>query len=687
MEKEKEKAPAETEDVLIRTPNLLIRRFGQEEWPELLTYLQDDGVADGFPEGIYTEERLRDMTADPYLYALVSLQDDQVIGHVFSRPGVQPMTGLLGFGVRSDYRRCGYGTEAAQALFRHAFEELGLHRVTVSCPPENLALRALLEKCGMRMEAFFRRNLPTIDGEWRDECVYALLRDEWLVNASLLHLRQGGESIRLEDFIALSLSAEREQSGAGELVEAVPVLDTALAIEAEQRADLEAELEVERQVDLERELEAAYPTEPEREAEYQAELELEAAAGFEREEVASYEAPAQTSALPEAASDAAVEAAPVLPVQEPAADAAEESAAESAAEHPAAPEMYGQFAAPGEPEIPQVTLPMSAGDSSGAGPSAPVLPAAVAATVIEPAAVEGTVVGVQRAPAAPDPMYGLIEQRVDGVPVVLRRLHDFNWLAPFGRVFRVWDRQDSGNLSFGLEIEDQRVFIKYAGAETAEYAGHPADAVQRLREAANAYEALDHPALVRMLDHFETPDGYAILFEWAKGQSLHRGDDSGADPHPVRSRFRALPIERRLEAMETILDFHAHVEEKGYVAIDFYDGSMLYDFEAGRMTLCDIDLYRPVPYINEMGRMWGSSRFMSAEEYELGAAIDSRTNVYTMGATAFYMLGGTRDRSPGLWEAGEELYRLALRAVSPERSHRQASVRELLDAWTSLLRG
>lgn len=46
-----------------------------------------------------------------------------------------------------------------------------------------------------------------------------------------------------------------------------------------------------------------------------------------------------------------------------------------------------------------------------------------------------------------------------------------------------------------------------------------------------------------------------------------------------------------------------------------------------------------------MGRMWGSSCFMSPEEFAFGSAIDEITNVYLMGATAFALFGGERDRS------------------------------------------
>ena len=42
-------------------------------------------------------------------------------------------------------------------------------------------------------------------------------------------------------------------------------------------------------------------------------------------------------------------------------------------------------------------------------------------------------------------------------------------------------------------------------------------------------------------------------------------------------------------------------------------------------------IYILKPFVNKMGRLWGSSRFMSPEEFELNAMIDSRTNVFNMG--------------------------------------------------------
>ncbi|MNF09153.1 hypothetical protein D3C80_2097430 [compost metagenome] len=82
-----------------------------------------------------------------------------------------------------------------------------------------------------------------------------------------------------------------------------------------------------------------------------------------------------------------------------------------------------------------------------------------------------------------------------------------------------------------------------------------------------------------------------------------------------------------------------------------------------------------------MGRLWGSSRFMSPEEFELGAEIDSRTNVYNMGAIAFGLLGGELDRSYEKWEASQELYNVVYNAISEDKQKRYQSIREFFNAW------
>jgi serine/threonine-protein kinase len=133
--------------------------------------------------------------------------------------------------------------------------------------------------------------------------------------------------------------------------------------------------------------------------------------------------------------------------------------------------------------------------------------------------------------------------------------------------------------------------------------------------------------------------------------------------------------------LDSIFSFHVHVESKGYVAVDFYDGSILYDFHTHTTKICDIDMYQKKPFVNTMGRLWGSSRFMSPEEFEFGADIDELTNVFNMGAISFGLLGGERDRAFSKWDAGKELHEVALKAVEPNRADRYPSVKEFYAAW------
>ena len=82
-----------------------------------------------------------------------------------------------------------------------------------------------------------------------------------------------------------------------------------------------------------------------------------------------------------------------------------------------------------------------------------------------------------------------------------------------------------------------------------------------------------------------------------------------------------------------------------------------------------------------MGRMWGSSRFQSPEEYQLGAVIDEITNVYTLGATAFALFGSYQ-RTKESWELSEKLFEVALKAVSNDRASRQQTIQHFIEEWT-----
>ena len=107
----------------------------------------------------------------------------------------------------------------------------------------------------------------------------------------------------------------------------------------------------------------------------------------------------------------------------------------------------------------------------------------------------------------------------------------------------------------------------------------------------------------------------------------------------------------------------------------------MYDFATDHLTICDVDFYEKAPFINNMGRMWGSSGFMSPEEFQLGAVVDEVSNVFALGATAFEFFGNNRDRCLEHWNGPLALFEVARKAVSPERAARYRCIGEFMEEW------
>jgi serine/threonine-protein kinase len=266
-------------------------------------------------------------------------------------------------------------------------------------------------------------------------------------------------------------------------------------------------------------------------------------------------------------------------------------------------------------------------------------------------------------------------QWADGVPFKLKGPFVFSFLGKYGRVFKVFDDQDSGSICFGIADGDLRKFVKFAGAPTVRSNVSAEEAIARMKTTVPIYQDLAHPALTKLITAEEVGNGIAMIFEWTDSECM------GMQYPQSREKFMQMSIETRLQVYDDILAFHAHVARQGYVAIDFYDGCIMYDFAKSKTTICDIELYKKSPAKNTMGRMYGSSRFMSPEEFQLGADIDEVTNVYTMGATAFALFGNERDRCIEKWTLSGALFNVAKRAVSDDRNRRQQSIQQFITEW------
>lgn len=84
----------------------------------------------------------------------------------------------LGYWIGKQHRNRGYTTEGAQRALRFAFEDLGLHKVTVGCVADNAPSVKVIERLGFRFVGTQRAHFFRFD-RWWDHLAYEMLADEW----------------------------------------------------------------------------------------------------------------------------------------------------------------------------------------------------------------------------------------------------------------------------------------------------------------------------------------------------------------------------------------------------------------------------------------------------------------------------------------------------------------------------
>jgi serine/threonine-protein kinase len=229
-------------------------------------------------------------------------------------------------------------------------------------------------------------------------------------------------------------------------------------------------------------------------------------------------------------------------------------------------------------------------------------------------------------------------------------------LGAMGQIFAAFREQDSGCVSFGLEVGGRRLFVKGAVEPRAE---------PSLARAVALHRDVRHPAIVPLLDTISIDGVPALVHPWVDGEVLYHTPG-----------WRDRPLAEVLAAVERIFAAHLIVAGRGYVAVDLYDGCFLYDADRGEMHLCDLDEYRPGPFVLDEDRLPGSRRFMAPEELRRGAVIDERTTVHALGRSALILLdGGGRFRGPATAQA------VAERASRAGPDDRYPTVAALVAAW------
>jgi serine/threonine-protein kinase len=254
-------------------------------------------------------------------------------------------------------------------------------------------------------------------------------------------------------------------------------------------------------------------------------------------------------------------------------------------------------------------------------------------------------------------------------------------VAEFGHL-----TQDSGNISWVVDDGTRRVFVKTAGRPGPPPPGAPVpyfgldDRIALLRNAVEVARSCEHPAMPRLRNVVETPLGPALVYDAVPGELVHTPRPQRDDPASAYQRFAHAPAATLLGVLDTLVDVHVALAAAGWVACDLYDGSLIVDLPTARLWVVDIDGYHRGPFTNQMGRMFGASRFMAPEEHELGATVDERTTVFTLGRLAWHF--GTRLTERDKDFCGPPaLAGVVRRACRPAPDERYADVAALGAAW------
>jgi tetratricopeptide (TPR) repeat protein/predicted Ser/Thr protein kinase len=246
--------------------------------------------------------------------------------------------------------------------------------------------------------------------------------------------------------------------------------------------------------------------------------------------------------------------------------------------------------------------------------------------------------------------------------------------------YRVLGKIGAGGMGVVFEAEQEqpqrRVALKVLPG------GSSAHAARRFEVEAEALARLEHEGIARIFEAgtFETPEGPHPFFamELVRGRTL---DVWLSEEDP--------PLQKRLKLFALIGEAVAHAHMKGVVHRDLKPANVVVTDE-NRPKVLDFGIARvgggaaETVHRTQVGQLVGTIATMSPEQAAGDPrAIDTRTDVYSLGALLYRMLTGQLPHDLEGLTAGEALQRVAEEDIVPARQ-RDASLHRDLETILSV---
>ncbi len=176
--------------VLLSTPRLVLRRFGEHDTAAFASYRSDPDVAryQSWTTPVPIAEAIALVRefgeSDPqsagwFQYAVQLRSKSTLIGDVGVNLHANLMQAEIGFTFAPAHQGQGYATETVRCVVDHLFTHRGLHKVSAECDARNLPSVRLLERVGFRQEGHLRAH-TWLKEEWTDDLLFGLLSEDWV---------------------------------------------------------------------------------------------------------------------------------------------------------------------------------------------------------------------------------------------------------------------------------------------------------------------------------------------------------------------------------------------------------------------------------------------------------------------------------------------------------------------------
>jgi ribosomal-protein-alanine N-acetyltransferase len=175
-------------DLPIRTARLTLRDFQADDIQAVHAYASNAEVTRYMFYGprtleetrAYLEQLLASQRAQPRMIwelAVAQTADGRVVG-ACDLTLERDDEAELGFIFSREVWGLGYAVEAAQAMVRAGFEQLGVNRVFATCDVANRASARVLEKSGLRRESVLQKHKFS-KNQWWSSFLYGMSRRQW----------------------------------------------------------------------------------------------------------------------------------------------------------------------------------------------------------------------------------------------------------------------------------------------------------------------------------------------------------------------------------------------------------------------------------------------------------------------------------------------------------------------------